>query len=385
MSIYFDNSATTKVDSDVLKYMNDFSDEFYANPAALHRFGFEVEEKIKLETEKIAKLIGAEKNEIIWTSGGTESNNMALRGVAEAYKKVGNEIITTKIEHSSVMNTCKYLEECGFKVNYLSTDSEGHISLDELRELITDKTILVSIMLVNNEIGSVQNVEEIGKIIKSKNKNIIFHTDAVQGLGKIKINCKKSYIDLLSASSHKFHGPKGVGLLYKKSDVRIKPLIYGGGQQDNLRSGTLNTVGIVGTVKAIDMIYNDFDNEIKSLYTLRDRLIDRLNDLHDKYNNININTKKTDSFAPHIVSVSFKGIRSEVMLHALEEKGIYVSAGSACSSHSKKKSGTLTSIGLSDEMIDSTIRVSFSKYNVIEEVDKFINEVDTLIPRLKLK
>ncbi|MBR1454658.1 MAG: aminotransferase class V-fold PLP-dependent enzyme, partial [Lachnospiraceae bacterium] len=233
--------------------------------------------------------------------------------------------------------------------------------------------------------GSVQNVEEIGKIIKSKNKNIIFHTDAVQGLGKIKINCKKSYIDLLSASSHKFHGPKGVGLLYKKSDVRIKPLIYGGGQQDNLRSGTLNTVGIVGTVKAIDMIYNDFDNEIKNLYTLRDRLIDRLNDLHNKYNNININTKKTDSFAPHIVSVSFKGIRSEVMLHALEEKGIYVSAGSACSSHRKKKSGTLTSIGLSDEMINSTIRVSFSKYNVVEEVDKFINEVDTLIPRLKLK
>lgn len=384
MNIYLDNSATTKVDKEVIECMDRFNEEYYANPAALHRFGYQVEEKVKLATEKAASIIGARQTEIIWTSGGTESNNMALRGVAEAYKKVGNEIITTKIEHPSIKNTCKYLEECGFNITYLNVDSSGQILLDELKEKITDKTILVSIMFVNNEIGAVQNIEEIGKIIKEKNKNTLFHTDFVQGLGKIKINCPKLNIDLLSASSHKFHGPKGVGILYKNSNVRIKPLLYGGGQQNDLRSGTLNTTGIIGTVKALELIYDNFDNEIKNMSALRDSLINKLNELNDKYNNIHINTEKNYKFAPHIVSVAFKGIRSEVMLHSLEEKGIYISAGSACSSHSKKQSETLKGIGLASDLIDSTIRISLCKYNKVEDIEALIREIDLLIPRLKL-
>ena len=384
-NIYFDNSATTKVDDSVLKVMNDFSLNYYANPSALHRFGYIVEEEIKKATSSIADILNASPKEIIWTSGGTESNNQAIIGYVKAHAKVGNTIIVTPFEHPSVLRACEYLSTDGFNIKYLSVNHNGQIDLNELENLITNETLLVSIMYVNNEIGATQKINEIGELIKKKNCRTAFHVDFVQGFGKYKVDCKKNKIDLLSISAHKFHGPKGVGILYKNSEMNIIPLLVGGGQQNNLRSGTLNTVGIIGTCSAAKLIYDNFDNEVKHLTELRDYLITELHKLYNKYNNIHLNTKTSDDFAPHIVSVAFKGIRSEVMLHALEEKGIYVSAGSACSSHSKKTSNTLMSIGLDKETIDSTIRISFGKYNTIDEINKFIFEIDNLMGVLSIK
>ena len=383
--IYLDNSATTKLDDEVMEYMSSFNKSFYANPSSIHRFGYLVEEEIKKHTKTFADLIGADPLELIWTSGGTESNNLAILGYAYAHKKEGTGIITTKIEHPSVLKACEKLSSDGYDVKYLDVDSTGHIDLKALEENITGNTILVSIMYVNNEIGSVQDIDAIGKLIKEKNKNTAFHVDFVQGFGKYKVTCKKNHIDFLSISSHKFNGPKGVGALYKKNEKRILPLSYGGGQQQGLRSGTLNTLGIVGMVEAAKKYYDGFDDINSRLLRIRDYLIDSLANLSNKYDNIYINTKKDSSFAPHIVSVSFKGIRSEVLVHALEEKGIYVSSGSACSSHSKKVSDTLVAIGLDKNLIDSTIRVSLGRYNDIGEIDTFITELDKLIPSLNIR
>lgn len=385
MIIYFDNSATTVVDRDVLKAMDDFNEKYYANPSALHRFGYLVEEEVKKCSEDIAKILNCDSSEIIWTSGGSESNNLAIRGYIEAYKRSGNRIITTSIEHPSVYNVFKKYEKDNFDVVYLDVDSSGHIDIDALKQLIDDKTILVSIMYVNNEIGSVQNIDEIGRRIKELNSKCAFHVDFVQGFSKYKIDVKKSKIDFLSVSAHKFNGPKGVGFLYKNKDLRIDPLILGGGQQQGLRAGTLNTTGIIGTTVAAKNAYGNLETNIRNLRELRDYTIDELSKINGKYDIISFNSKKDDTFAPHIVSVSFKGIRAEVMLHALEEKEIYVSAGSACSSHDKKTSSTLRSIGLKEDIAGSTIRISFGKYNTKEEVDYFIKVIDEIIPKLKLK
>lgn len=383
--IYFDNSATTKIDDKVLKQMDEFSLNYYANPSAMHRLGYLVEEEIKKATSSFADILNVSSKEIIWTSGGTESNNQAIISYVKTHAKEGNRIITTSFEHPSVLRAFEYLSSIGFEVKYLKLNNIGQIDLNELESLITKETLLVSIMYVNNEIGSVQKINEIGQLIKNKNNNTAFHVDFVQGFGKYKIDCKKSRIDLLSISAHKFHGPKGVGVLYKNNDIRIMPLILGGGQQNDLRSGTLNTVGIIGATYAARLIYDDFNNYVTKLINLKNYLINELLKLNDKYGIIHLNTMISDDFAPHIVSVSFKGIRSEVMLHALEDKGIYVSAGSACSSHSKKLSNTLNSIGLGKEYIDSTIRISFGKYNTNDEIDIFINEIDSLIKVLSLK
>ena len=383
--IYFDNSATTMIDKEVLSYMDEFSIKYYANPSAMHRFGYLVEEEIKKATGSFSEIINANPKEIIWTSGGTESNNQAIISYVNVHSKTGNRIITTSFEHPSVLRAFEYLASVGYDVKYLSVDNRGQINLNELESLITKETLLVSIMYVNNEIGSVQNINEVGKLIKNKNSNTAFHVDFVQGFGKYRIDCKNSKIDLLSISAHKFHGPKGIGVLYKNNDIRIMPLLFGGGQQNDLRSGTLNTVGIIGTSFAAKQIYDNFDTYVDKLTNLRDYLIEKLLKLNDKYGIIHLNTMISPDFAPHIVSVAFKGIRSEVMLHALEDKGIYVSAGSACSSHSKKISNTLISIGLNKELADSTIRISFGKYNTKSEIDILISELDNLIKVLSLK
>ena len=385
MIIYFDNSATTTVDKDVIKSMNYFNEKYYANPSALHRFGYLVEEEIKKCNEEIAKIINCDSSEIIWTSGGSESNNLAIKGYIEAHKKIGNRILTTSIEHPSVYNVFKKYENDGFDVVYLGVDNTGHIDIEQLKQAINEKTIFVSVMYVNNEIGSVQNITEIGNAIKSINSKCAFHVDFVQGFSKYKIDVKKSKIDFLSVSSHKFNGPKGVGILYKNRDCRIDPMILGGGQQQGLRSGTLNTTGIIGTTVATKNAYENLEDSAKMLKELRDYTIDELSKINDKYGIIYFNTNKNESFAPHIVSVSFKGIRAEVMLHALEEKNIYVSAGSACSSHDKTTSSTLRSIGLNKDIAESTVRLSFGKYNKKEEVDYFIKSVDEIIPKLRLK
>ena len=385
MDIYFDNSATTKIDLTVLAKMNELNDSLYANPSAMHRLGFLVEEEVKKATEGIAKNINAEAKEIIWTSGGSESNNLAIKGYVDAYKRKGNRLITTTIEHPSVYRCFKKLEEDGFNVRYLKVDSIGHINIEELKSLIDDNTILVSIMYVNNEIGSVQDIDNIGKTIKTINNNCAFHVDFVQGYGKYRVDVKKSKIDFLSISSHKFYGPKGVGVLYKNKDVRINPIILGGSQQNGYRAGTLNTTGIIGTYVASDLVYTNLNYEFTRLKNLKKFLIDKLLSLDKKYGIITINSNMDDTFAPHIVSISFRGIRAEVMLHALEEKGVYVSSGSACSSHDKKTSSTLLSIGLKPEIAESTIRISFGRYNNENEIISFISILDELIPKLSIK
>ena len=276
MDIYFDNSATTILDKDVQNAMSDFNDKYYANPSSLHRFGYLVEEEIKKCSEYIASIINCDSSEIIWTSGGSESNNLAISGYIDAHKKNGNRIITTCIEHPSVNNVFKKYENQGFDVIYLDVDKIGQIDINKFKEVVDDNAILASIMFVNNEIGARQKIEEIGKIIKTKNKNCAFHVDFVQGFAKYKIDVKKYHIDFLSVSSHKFNGPKGVGFLYKNKNIRIMPMILGGNQQFGLRAGTLNTTGIVGTYKAAKMAYDSIDNTVKDLTELRDYLIDKL-------------------------------------------------------------------------------------------------------------
>ena len=384
MEVYFDNAATTKIDENVEREINNINQNFYANPSAMHKAGYLAEEKVKEASEIIASIINCDKSEIIWTSGGTESNNMAIIGYVNAYKKTANKIITTKIEHASVYKVFQSLENEGFDVIYLDVDSEGHIDLEHLKEIVDEKTLLVSIMYVNNEIGSVQKIDEIGNIIKNKNIKCAFHVDFVQGFSKYRIDVKKSKIDFLSISSHKFYGPKGVGVLYKNKNIRLNPIIIGGSQQNDLRAGTLNVPGIVGTGVAAKMAYKTIDEELERLKNLKDYLITKLLEINKLYDIIIINSSCDDGFALHIISVTFKGIRSEVLLHALEEKGIYVSAGSACSSHDKRISRTLSSIGLKDEATQNTIRISFGKYNKKEEIDYFIDEISQLIPKLSI-
>ena len=381
--IYLDNSATTKMDDRVIGLLNELNDNYYANPSSAHKLGFNAEMKENEYIEKLIKVLGCYKDEIIFTSGGTESNNLAIKGVVNTYKKNGNHIITTLIEHPSVLEVFHELEKEGFKVTYLNVNREGRIDIDELKNAINDDTILVSIMHINNEIGSINDLYKIGSVIKEKNINTIFHSDMVQSFSKYFINIKEAKLDMFSASSHKFNGPKGVGLLYKNKNVRIKPELLGGGQQNNLRSGTINTFGNIMMIKAYLLMYEERDRIYKNLSEIHTYFIDELNRLNNEYKDIYINTKDNEDFSKYIVSVSFKGIKSEVMLHSLEEDKIYVSSGSACSTHHKTKSNTLSSIGLSNDLIDSTIRFSFGKYNTKEEVDIVIKAIRKRIEFLR--
>lgn len=380
--IYFDNSATTKISDSALDVFCKYSKNDFANASAMHRFGFDVDKDINKCKEDIAKIIGAEKAEIIFTSGGTESNNLAILGYIDAYKRTGNHIITTKIEHSSVYDTIKKLEKEGFLVSYLSTDKNGKINIEELKSLLKKETLLVSIMYVNNEIGTVQDIENIGRLIKSLNPKTAFHVDFVQGFAKYKINVKKAFIDFLSVSAHKFHGPKGVGFLYKNKDFRINKQIIGGKQQNDLRAGTINSPGIMAMAIAAKDAYDNLASNFNKLITLRDCTIKLLLDIKKTHNNIIINTKETTDFAPHIVSFGVKGVRAEVLLHSLEEYEIYVSAGSACSTHDKHISRTLKAIGLNDKEAESIVRLSFSIYNSKEEIDYFIDKLNIILKKI---
>lgn len=379
MEAYFDNSATTKVLDCVKDIVVKTMTEDYGNPSAKHLKGMEAERYIKEAREAVAKTLKVKEKEILFTSGGSESNNMALIGTALANKRAGNHIITTNIEHPSVYNTLSYLESLGFEVTYLKVDSMGHISLEELKEAVRPETILVSVMYVNNEVGAVEPVEEISRIIKEKNPSALFHVDAIQGYGKFRIYPKRQGIDLLSVSAHKIHGPKGVGFLYIDEKVKIKPLIYGGGQQNGMRSGTENVPGVAGLGAAAKEAYTNFDEKISCLYELKDYLIDRMGEIEGAH----VNTPKGRESAPQIVSVSFEGIRSEVLLHALEDRGIYVSSGSACSSNHPAVSGTLKGIGVKKELLDSTLRFSFCVFNTKEEVDYCIDTLKELLPVLR--
>lgn len=379
MEVYFDNSATTRVLESVKEIVVKTMTEDYGNPSSKHKKGFYAERYIKEATEIIAGTLKVTPKEIIFTSGGSESNNMALIETAMANRRAGNHIISTGIEHASVYNPLAYLEEQGFSVTYLSVDSKGHISLDELEAAIRPETILVSIMYVNNEIGAVEPIEAISKIIKKKNPSTLFHVDAIQAYGKYVIRPKRQGIDLLSVSGHKIHGPKGVGFLYVDQSVKIRPLIYGGGQQRGMRSGTENVPGIAGLGVAAKEMYTDHAQKIKALTELKDYMIDRLSEIEG----VSVNSQPGDLSAPQIVSAGFSGTRSEVLLHALEEKGICVSSGSACSSNHPAVSGTLKGIGVKPELLDSTLRFSFGIYNTREEVDYCIDMLKELLPVLR--
>lgn len=379
MECYLDNSATTRCFPEVVEAVTEEMTEAYGNPSSMHLKGLEAEKKVKKAAEIIAATLKCKEKEIVFTSGGTESDNMALIGVAEAYKRSGRHIITTKFEHAAVLQTAEYLKEEGFEITYLNVSEQGIVNLEELREAVRKDTILVSVMGVNNEIGSVQPLEEIAKIIKEKNPGTLFHVDAVQAYGKIKLNPKKTGIDLMSVSGHKIHGPKGVGFLYIDEKVRIKPLINGGGQQRNLRSGTENVLGITGMGAAVQKIFDSFEEDTKRMYTLRKRLIDKLAQIEGTL----VNGADFEHSAPHIVSVSVDGIRAEVLLHALEEKGVYVSAGSACSSNKPAVSATLKAIGTDKKYLDSTVRFSFSVFTGEEEIDYSVDALSEVLQVLR--
>lgn len=377
--IYFDNSATTRVLDNVKDIVVKTMIKDYGNPSARHRKGKEAEDYIKEAAEIIAKTLKVQPKEILFTSGGTESNNMALIGTALANQRGGKHIVTTRIEHPSVYNPLIYLEEQGFEVTYLSVDGDGHIRLEELEKALRLDTILVSVMYVNNEVGAVEPVEAISGIIRKNSPRALFHVDAIQAYGKYQIRPKKQGIDLLSVSAHKIHGPKGVGFLYINEKVKIKPIIWGGGQQKNLRSGTENVPGVAGLGAAAREAYTDFEEKIAYLCGLKDYFICRIGEIEGTV----VNSKKGMDSAPQIASVSFQGIRSEVLLHALEDRGIYVSSGSACSSNHPAISGTLKSIGVKAEYLDATLRFSFSRFNTRQEIDACIDALKELLPMLR--
>lgn len=379
MEAYFDNSATTKVLDCVKDAVVDAMCVNYGNAAAKHRKGVEAENLIREAKKAIADTLKVQEKEILFTSGGTESNNTALIGTALANRRAGKHLITTGVEHPSIYNTMSFLEEMGFEVTYLPVDHLGHISLEDLEKAIREDTVLVSVMYVNNEVGAVEPIEAISQCIKKKNPKTLFHVDAIQAYGKYKIRPKKQGIDLLSVSGHKIHAPKGVGFLYIRDGVKIRPILFGGGQQKGMRSGTENVPGCVGLGVAAREAYKDFDARIEKLYTLRERLIAGLKLL----GGVTINGSEDRTNAPQIVSASFEGVRSEVLLHALEDKGVYVSSGSACSSNHPGISGTLKGIGVKKELLDSTIRFSLGDLNTEEEVDYAIGVLGELLPVLR--
>ena len=379
MEVYLDNSATTRCFDEVAALMTRIMCEDYGNPSSLHRKGVEAEKYIRYAKEVIAKNLKVNEKEIFFTSGGTESDNLALRGCAYANCRSGRHLITTQIEHPAILQTMKHLEEEGFRVTYLPVDSKGCIRLEDLERAITGETILVSIMHTNNEVGSLQPIEEAGALIKRMNPRILFHVDAVQGYGKFRIHPKKMKIDLLSVSGHKIHGPKGIGFLYVDEKVKIKPILFGGGQQGGTRSGTENVPGAAGLAKAVEMIYQNLDEEVERLYELKRIFVEGVRKIDD----VIVNGHPDETGAPHVVSVSIRGVRSEVLLHALEDKGIYVSAGSACSAHKPQPSATLQAMGVDQELLGSTIRFSFSVFTTMEEVGYTLQAMYDIIPMLR--
>lgn len=379
MEVYFDNAATTRVLDSVRDIVVKTMTEDYANPAARHKKGMAAEQYIRQARSQIAGTLKAGEREIVFTSGGSEANNMALIGTALANRRRGQHIISTAVEHPSVYNPLAYLEEQGFAVTFLPVDREGHISMADLKAAIRPDTILLSVMYVNNEIGAVEPVEAISRLARAENPGILVHVDAIQAYGKYQIRPKQQGIDLLSASGHKFHGPKGVGFLYIGRGIKVKPLIYGGGQQWNLRSGTENVPGVAGLGAAAAEMYNGLEQKVSRLVLLKDYLIDRL----EKIEGTTLNSRRGLESAPQIVSASFAGVLAEVLLHALAERGIYVSSGSACSTHHPGVSTTLKGIGLNPPLLNQTLRFSFGLFNTREEIDYCIGVLQELLPVLR--
>ena len=376
--LYFDYSATTPCDRVVLEEMNRYFNEEYGNPSSLHLKGMAAEQAIKFATTAIAKTLRVNEKEIIFTSGGTESDNLALFGVARRNRRRGNHLITTKIEHPAILSTMKALEEEGFEVTYLDVDENGIVLLDQLKKALKQDTILVSIMHVNNEIGSIQPIEEAAKIVHEFQPDIFFHVDAIQSYGKLEIFPKKIGVDLLSVSGHKIYGPKGIGFLYISERVKIQPIIFGGGQQRQIRSGTENVPGIVGIGTAAKVVCEKMGLNYQNMSVIKTQLEDGVR----KIDNIHIHGIGGNRI-PYISSISFEGIRSEVLLHALEERGVFVSAGSACASNKPQISPVLKAIGATKEQLSSTIRFSMGNGTTTQEVEQVILILKEIVPMLR--
>lgn len=375
MKVYFDNAATTKIIPEVREIMLETLDEEYGNPSSMHLKGVGAEKYIRYARNVISKQLKCEPKEIIFTSGGTESNNLALIGTALANRRAGSHIITTGIEHASVYQPILYLQEQGFRITFLKVDKEGKVDLEDLRQSLCEDTILVSVMAVNNEIGAIEPVEEIAGIVKEYNKDIIYHVDAVQAFGKMAIYPKRIGVDVMSMSGHKIHGPKGSGALFVDSRVKIKPILYGGGQEKGVRSGTENTSAIAGMGKAVEVMYDRLEENNRKMRQVKEALIAGALGIEGVADH--------SGEAPHIASLSFPGVRSEVLLHALEDRGIYVSAGSACSSNHPAVSGVLKAIGLDKNLLESTLRFSFSEYNTVEEAEYTVRALKEILPVLR--
>lgn len=377
--IYFDNAATTRVRPEVARLALKLMEEDYANPSSMHSFGLEAEKYIRNASADIAFTLKVEPEEIVFNSGGTEGNNTALYGIAHRRKKIGRHIISSSIEHASVHNPLKRLKKEGFEVTFLAVDASGHLDPETVALAMRPDTILVSLMWVNNEIGSVLDIPRIARQVKTINPKTYIHTDAVQAYGKISLRPREAQVDVLTVSGHKIHAPKGTGFMYVDSKVLMDPLLLGGGQQQDRRSGTENVPGIAALALASRLYYEEHENIEKNLLDVKKRLIRRLLDIKG----VSINSKTGPGWAPHILSVSFGGVRAEVLLHALEEKGIYVSSGSACSSNHPAVSPTLRAIGVKKELLDSTIRFSFGIFNTIEEAEITADTIKEILPKLR--
>lgn len=381
MECYLDNAATTKTFKEVCDLVVTVMREDYGNPSSLHLKGLEGERYVRQAAERISRTLKCQPKHIVFTSGGTESNNMALIGTAYANKRKGKHIITTCMEHSSVHEPLLYLENQGYEVTYLPVDRQGHVLPETLQKALRDDTILVSVMAVNNEVGAVQDLAVLSQVIKESQKDILFHVDAIQAYGKMPLIPKKLGIDLMSVSGHKIHGPKGTGFLYIGDGVKIHSYIHGGGQQRGMRSGTENVPGIAGLGVAADIMCKNLEENRKCLYQMKQYFIEQINGIEGAVVNA-CPRERCEETAPHIVSVSFEDVRSEVLLHALEEKKIYVSSGSACSSNHPGISGTLQAIGVKKELLDCTLRFSFSIETTKEQLDKTVQELKQLVPVL---
>jgi len=371
--IYFDNSSTTKVREDVINKMSHLMSEEYGNPSSLHSFGFSAEKEINKAKKIISKIIKSNENEVFFTSGGTEANNLAVMGIVSAHKKSGTHIIVNKTEHPSVSEVYKKLENLGYTVSYLDVDKKGYVNLSQLEREITDKTILVSIMHINNEIGTINDIKKISEIIKNKNNKTFFHTDCVQSFCKHTINSK--YADLITLSGHKIHGPKGVGALFIKKGTRIDPLFIGGKQQNGIRSGTENVPGIAGFAAAAENMSTNTEKNYKKVLSVKNKLKEIKNLLPDVYIN-----GDEENGSPYILNMSFADIKGESLLHSLEDKGIYVSTGSACMNNHKKHIGTVDIIG---GMGKNSLRFSFSEENTTDEAEECISALFKIVPLLR--
>ena len=374
---YFDHAATTALDEDVFRVMRPYFTEKFGNPSSVYKIGKENKDAINLAREKVAKAINANTNEIYFTSCGSESDNLALKGIVKANSRRGNHIITTNIEHPAILNTCKTLENMGYRVTYLKVKKNGRIDLNELERAITQRTILISIMFANNEIGTIQPIKEIGEL--AKRYGVFFHTDAVQAVGNVRIDVEKMNIDALSMSGHKFYGPKGIGALYVRKGVKFDKIQDGGHQERDKRAGTENVPGIVGLGKAIELAYTDFDAKVEHLRTLRDYYVSQV---EEKIPYIKVNGDRTDRL-PGNSNISFRFIEGESLLLNLDQKGICASSGSACTSGSLDPSHVLLAIGLPHEIAHGSLRITLGQDNTKEDIDFLVDSLVEIVERLR--